>query len=586
MEIILQSSKPFRFLALVALITIGLGSCKSNQTSFSKTDKKSKEVKSEKEEIKLKNTFINANRFKIQGDVEKALIYFERCLEMDPTHGASLFEVARIKEGLRQHDEALQLAKKAVDVSPENRWYLSFYARLLDQQNMNQEAAVIYQKLIEHHPNQLGYYYELANNYLLIDDLEKAINVYNQIEEKIGVTDQISEQKQKLYLSLGEEEKAVEELKNLIAYYPRTAQYYGQLAGLYKQLGRKKEAIETYEKLQEFDPDNPLVKLSLYEYYLDGGENQKAYAVLRDAFGHPDLSIDTKIEVLLSYYTPSSKDEELRALVYDLCDSVIATHPEDPKGYAVAGDFYNRDQLLPEARDMFKKALELDQSRFMIWNELLFINAQLEDYDALIKDSEAAMELFPSQPSVYLYNGIGQLQKENYSDAVLAFEQGKGLVIQNPPLKVQFLANLGDAYQKLGKYQQSYLNYDQALEIEPENTYVLNNYAYFLSLNKTDLVKARQMAEFCVKKNPRSASYLDTYAWVLYQLKSYDLALENIKSAYQLGGNSSAEVIEHYGDILFQLNRVEEAVEKWKEAEKLESTDLLKKKIHNKTLEN
>ena len=586
MAITPQSIRTFRLLAVSVILFLGITGCKSNLTSVSNTDKKPNEVKSEKEEIKLKNTFINANRFKIKGDLETALVYFDRCLKIDPEHGASLFEVAQIKLNQRQHEEALSFAERAVEQDDSNRWYLAFYAHLLDQSNQNEKAAAVYSKLIEQNPNQIEYYYELANNYLLTNQLQKAIDTYNQIEDKVGVTDQISEQKQKLYLNLGKEEKAIEELKQLIAFNPKKAQYYGQLAGLYKQLGRKKDAIETYEKLQRFDPDNPLVQLSLYEYYLEGGENEKAYGMLRSAFGHPDLSIDTKVEVLLSYYSPSENDENLKALVYDLCDSVITTHPNDPKGFAVTGDFFNRDQKLEEARGMFRKALALDQSRFMIGNELLFINAQLQDYNALVNESEQAMELFPSQPSVYLYHGIGHMQNENYSEAVLAFEQGKGLVIQNNALKVQFLANLGDAYQKMGKYQQSYLNYDLALELEPNNTYVLNNYAYFLSLNNENLIKARQMAELCVKKNPKSSSYLDTYAWVLYQLKSYDLALEKIEEAYRMGGSKSAEVVEHYGDILFRLDRQSEALEKWKEANLLEESDQLKEKIRSKKLEN
>lgn len=581
--ITLQNIKQLFFLAVFS-ISVFLVSCAGPRKSVSNTDKSQKEVKSEKEEIKLKNTFMNANRFKIKEDFGTALVYFERCIKLDPNHSASLFEIAQLKEMQRLSAEALSYAKRAVDSSPDNRWYLAYYAYLLDRENKNKEAIEIYEKLVENHPFQLEYYYELANNYLLTDEYTKAIATYNQIEEKIGITEQISEQKHKLYLSLGKEDKAIQEIENLIAYYPNNANYYGQLANLYKQLGQKEKAIETYEKLQAFDPENPLVKLSLYEYYLDGGENDKAYAALREAFGHPDLSIDTKIEVLLSYYQSSAKDEKLKNLIYDLCDSVVATHPADPKGYAVSGDFFNRDNKLKEAREMFRKSVELDPSRFMVWNELLFINAQLSDFEALIAESEKAMELFPSQPSVYLYQGVGHLQLKNYSDAVLAFEQGKGLVVQNKPLKVQFLANLGDTYYQLEKPQQAYLNYDQALELDPNNLYVLNNYAYFLSLDNQNLVKARQMAEKCVKQNPNSASYLDTYAWVLYQLKSYDLALVNIEKAYNNGGNTSAEVVEHFGDILYQSGQKEQAVEKWKEAQQLESNPRLEQKINSQKL--
>lgn len=586
LEIIQQKIKNvFPFLVVIALTALFV-SCKSSEATAQKKDGQDPvgKLKTESDSIKFTNTFINANRFKITGDIEKAQVYFERCYKMNPLDGATLYELAQIYEVQNGKAAALEYVEKAVEVAPENMWYLSYKAYLLDEMGENAEAAIDYEKLAKNNPDQLEYYYNWANNLIFSDQLKQAVKVYDLIEEKMGITEEISLQKEKIYLNLNDNESAVKEVEKLIEYYPNSTKYYGELASLYKSIGEKEKAIETYEKLKKIDPDNPLVELSLSEYYFEGGEVEKAHKALRNAFGNETLDIDTKVQVILSFYENSAVDETLNALVYDLCDSIVTTHPEEAKGFALYGDIYNRDNRYKEAREMFVKSIALDNSRYMVWNEMLFIDAQLNDYDSLAAHSEKAMELFPSQPVVYLYNGIANLQLEDYDKAVLALEQGKSLVVNNPALEVQFYANLGDTYHQLKKYQQSYINYDKALSIDPSNTYVLNNYAYFLSLNNEQLEKAKTMIEKCLLTSPNSPSYLDTYAWVLYRMDRFDKALEMIDKAYLYGGKESGEVVEHYGDILYKLNRVEEAVAKWQEAFKLEENEGLKEKIQQRKI--
>ncbi len=123
------------------------------------------------------------------------------------------------------------------------------------------------------------------------------------------------------------------------------------------------------------------------------------------------------------------------------------------------------------------------------------------------------------------------------------------------------------------------------LKINPLNSIVLNNYAYYLSLRNENLEKAKQMAEKSVEVDPYNSNNLDTYAWVLYKLADYKNALEWIKKAYNNGGSSSGVVLEHYGDILYRLGDKKEALEYWKKAsEKKDFSEFLNKKINDKEL--
>jgi Tfp pilus assembly protein PilF len=103
------------------------------------------------------------------------------------------------------------------------------------------------------------------------------------------------------------------------------------------------------------------------------------------------------------------------------------------------------------------------------------------------------------------------------------------------------------------------------LKLDPNNVFVLNNYAYYLSLRKVKLDRAAQMAKLANELAPNQASFEDTYAWVLFQQGKYTDALQWIKKALE-HGNSSGELLEHYGDILFKAGNLEDALEQWKKA--------------------
>jgi len=114
---------------------------------------------------------------------------------------------------------------------------------------------------------------------------------------------------------------------------------------------------------------------------------------------------------------------------------------------------------------------------------------------------------------------------------------------------------------------------------------VMNNYAYYLSLEKLELKKAEKMSAKTVELEPKNSTYLDTYAWILYQQGSYSLAkfyieraIDNLSKEVEKG-----EVLEHYGDILWMSNQDEKALEMWqKSLDAGNKTDKLKLKIENK----
>ena len=140
---------------------------------------------------------------------------------------------------------------------------------------------------------------------------------------------------------------------------------------------------------------------------------------------------------------------------------------------------------------------------------------------------------------------------------------------ENMGLISNFYGQIGDIYYQIGEKEEMYKAYDEALKYNENNVFVLNNYSYFLTLDKTNLKKAERMAAQCIKLEPDNATYLDTYAWVFFMQGNYTLAKIYIENALSKDTEKSAELVDHYGDILFMSGDKEKAIEQWKKAKEM-----------------
>jgi tetratricopeptide (TPR) repeat protein len=69
-----------------------------------------------------------------------------------------------------------------------------------------------------------------------------------------------------------------------------------------------------------------------------------------------------------------------------------------------------------------------------------------------------------------------------------------------------------------------------------------------------------------IKAEPKNATYLDTYAWILFMQKRYSEARIYIDQTLQCDSDSSAVLLEHAGDIYYHVGDKEKAVTLWQQA--------------------
>ncbi|MDD5693765.1 MAG: tetratricopeptide repeat protein [Bacteroidales bacterium] len=526
--------------------------------------------------------FIDAKKEALLGNYIKAEAMFLSVIEKDPRRDAAYYELAQVYALQNNLTDAQTMAAKATELDPENQWYKVLLAELY-QRNQNYTQAIrLYDELTRIHPQNLEYRFQLAACYVYAGKFNDALSELDRIELKLGVTEEIVKQKEKLYLFLNKVDEAAAEVRKLIQANPGESRYYSWLAELYMSNGQPEKALAAYQMIAEKFPEDPYIHISLSDYYRKTGDREKAQEELKMGFSNPALDIDTKIQVMLAYYTMNELFEEVRPEAMELAQILIKTHPDNPKAYSMYADFLIRDRQFGEARDAFRKVISLDSSKFLVWESLLRVEAELEDYAAMKNESQRMIELFPVQPLGYLFNGVARMQLKDYQGAIESFKTGLGFVVVNNLLSSQFNAYLGDAYYQVQDIDAAFAYYDKTLQQDPNNSYVLNNYSYYLSLRKENLDKAAAMAQRATQLDPGNNANLDTYGWVLYVQKKYEEAEPWIKKAMDQGGMNDPVILEHYGDVLYQLGKTDEAIQYWKTAlEKGSGSEWLEKKVQD-----
>lgn len=540
----------------------------------------SAEMKIHREKQRLNNLFFDALKARITDSPDKALTLFSDYVKEDPGNDAAWFELSSIYFNRNDIVRSIECGEKAYRIAPANTYYSIALAQLYISNSQYNEAKEIYESLYKINPGNQEYALELANTLLLLDKPSDAIKIFDDLESVTGINEEFSMQKHKIYLALGKDKKALTELENLSAAFPTDTRLLALLAEFYILQGDEEKGLLTYRKIEEIEPENPYINISLADLYRKKNDFRSATAYLKKGFSNPYLDANTKVQIMMTYYSQTGEYEGMGEDIQELSGILAEVHPNEPRVLSLRGEMLMMDEKWEEALTTFRKVNELDPGKYQVWENILRLNAIIGNTEMLMSESSQAMDLFPVQPMPYYFNGYAGFLLKDYDKALKSLTTGVKFVLNDNQLASDFYSMAGDAYHALEKHPESFNAYESALKYNSENPAVLNNYAYYLSLLGQDLQKALTMAEKANGLSPDNPTYLDTWAWVLYRKGDYKEALEKIEKALALDNKPGGVEMEHYGDILFKLNRTKEAIEWWRKAKDTgEGSDKLELKI-------
>ena len=504
--------------------------------------------------------FSKGLELKYKDDVQGAIDNFENALKFMPDDAASMFELSEQYVKAGRVEDAFAIIKQAVELEPENKWYQMRLARFYRNFEQYDEFIQVYEGLTAKYPEDIDMLSELIEVYLIAGEYDSALNKLDLLEEQIGSNPLISEQRLEIYKRQGKTKLEIAALQEMIAQQPENTRYYHILAKVYMENKKEKEAVKLYEQIKSIDPNDPYINISLLEYYEQKGDLDKAFEEMIAAIGNKNLDFNTKANIYEYWFNKFQTSKDIDQQAFRAGNAFLEAYPDNKMGYLILSSYYlNRNEFEPCA-NMARKALAYDPVNYAAWQSLVWIDVSMNATDSLLVHATRALEFYPTQPYFYWFAGSACAMKKQDQEAVTYFERGRRFV-SDKNVMVDFDGMLGDLYNTLGDKEQSFQAYERVLANDPDKALVLNNYAYYLALDGSDLDKAKEMALHAVELEPNNAVYLDTYAWVLYLRGEYEAAETQMSKSIRLLSKPDKTYYQHYADILEKVNKLDKAEE-------------------------
>lgn len=530
--------------------------------------------------------FLEAMRLKEKKDYASAFGLLQHCLDIHPNAASAFYEVSQYYMFLRQVPQGQEALEKAVANAPDNYWYSQGLASLYQQQNELDKAVTLLEQMVVRFPAKQDPLFNLLDLYGRQEKYDEVISTLNRLEKRMGKNEQLSMEKFRIYLQMKDDKKAFQEIESLVQEYPMDMRYQVILGDVYLQNGKKQEAYDVYQKVLAAEPDNPMAIFSMASYYKQTGQEELYQQQLDTLLLNKKVTPDTKVGVMRQMIVENEQADKDSTQIIALFDRIMKQEQDDPQIPMLYAQYLLSKNMEAESVPVLEQVVDLDPTNKAARMMLVGAAVKKEDYKQIIKVCEPGIEATPDALEFYYYLAIAYNQAEKPDSVISICKRALEHTTADSKKEIvsDFYSILGDMYHTQKQMKEAYAAYDSALVYNPSNIGALNNYAYYLSVERRDLDKAEEMSYKTVKAEPNNATYLDTYAWILFEKGNYAEARIYIDNAMKSeGGDKSDVIVEHCGDIYYMTGDVDGALTYWKKALEMGSeSKTLKQKIEKK----
>jgi tetratricopeptide (TPR) repeat protein len=513
------------------------------------------------------NSIIDAVSKFNERDYAGASIILEEILKKYPENDAAHYYLGMCNVYLDKMPEAEKRLKKAVELDSTNFWYRSRLATYYMITKEPEMTVAIYEDLLKDFPKKTDIYFELIDLYLAQKQNEKALETLDQIETLFGKNEPTAMTRFQLLNQMGQAEQAYKNLEEFNKEYS-SAQVAVVLGDYQLQMYKDSLAIAYYDEALDLMPGYPAALVGKAEAYRLSRNYDKFFPVLTEFVKNENLIPIAKAEYVKALYTRSDPKFIMRYMpqMDVLLNSFVEAHPGDSTSLTTAGLYYYTTGRNDKAKECLKKTVELYPESLSASASYAELLAYLKDWAELSRFGREASEKFPQEPG-FIEMAVGADYNSGRIDDAISLAKTIVKTSAKDTSKLMYAYSiLGDMYHEKGDSKKAYQAYDKALKINPTYSPVLNNYAYFLSLEGKKLSKAAKMSKITVDKEPDNPTYLDTYGWILHLQGKSAEAKPLFKHAMLYGGKESAVILDHYAEVLYSLGEYDLAYMYWRQA--------------------
>lgn len=497
----------------------------------------------------------------IHSDTTKAVNAIEAIFKQDSNYAPALSLMSRLT---KSPTKAVNYSERAYLSDTTNRYYLEYYGDALIQAEQYDKAVPVFQKIVQK-STEPNHYRILA---ILLNNNKKsaeALAVLDTAMMRFGRMPWLGRMRQYYMLRLGKTLMAVSDAQQAIEEAPYLAENHIALAEIYAAMRRDSLAMASFKSAIAIDTLAVEPWLALGEYHQKNGNKAAYLAVLERLFASDKLPLKGKIEEWKSLSNDMQTYREYY-LQYDALIKRLYIH--NPESKEVAEHYAQhliRSGEVESALSLCKSLINPKSPEIEQYTRVIEIENYLNRPDSVGRYTDLALEKFPHNTDLLGLRAGLAMQKKEYDKAISLYEEALKHA-DNDTLRSSLMGSIGDVEHARDDMKRCYKAYNKALKYFADNTMVLNNYAYFLSLEERDLDRALNMSTRANALSENNSTYLDTMAWVLFKLGQYEQAKKVMQRALSLSRSQSYEYPLHYGDILNALGEEFMAKIYWRKA--------------------
>ena len=520
-----------------------------------------------------------------KGNLDAAFDLLQRCQELSPEAAETYYFLGEFYADMEQNEQALNAFRRACNLEPTNMTFLERMAYASIQAGAYGEGAEIMEQMYEADKSRQDLLETLYLLYMRQEDYGKAIATLDKLEAVDGPTERTTLAKCRIYIEQDNADAAISEMRQLAEHYPNDPTYRTLYANTLLVADHFDESYNVLQQILAEDAGNLRAQQVLRSYYIRQGDEAAADSVNHAILLNPKASIEDKVGQLRQIIIENEQQQGDSTVVLNLFNELL-TQPNPSADIAEMKAAYMQLKEMPRdsVQQAFAYVLQLSPEQASARLRLVQQAWEDEDDDAIISLCSEARQYNPEEMVFYYYQGMAYYRQEDKDNALEAFRNGINVINEQsiPEIVSDFYAVMGDLLYQKGRQTDAFAAYDSCLVWKEDNIGCLNNYAYYLSLLGERLDEAEQMSYRTVKAEPENATYLDTYAWILFRQERYAEAKIYIEQALR-DSLIDGVVKEHAGDIFALNGDIDKAMELWQQAQANDPDNkLLRRKIKRK----
>lgn len=505
-------------------------------------------------------------------DYAKSRTLLQPLAQAAPDNDAVQYYLGLDEAMLGRTEAAITHLRRAVELDPHNYWYKRRLADLYQAAGEDGMVVQMYESILSEFPEKTDVLYDLTSLYLKQEKLDKALEALADIEKVTGPDEQVARTRYDILQRQGKGEDAIRALEEFNDQFTSPS-ILSMMGDYYLAEYRDTLALSCYEEALGAQDDYVPALLGKSEVYRITRRYPEYFATIDSFIDNEGVPVEAK-GMYVGNLT-RSLDPKLISLHQDGFDAMVERlldrHPTDSTVLSTAGGYFYATGRQDRGLEYFGKSADLYPESLGQTVSCIQALVMAGQWEAVRDRSIAAFDRF-QELGFMEYLNMADFYLKDYDSVI---NNSRYLIAREPEnrdLVKRSWSQIGDMYHEKGDMKSAYKAYEKALRIDPSYVPVLNNYAYYLSLEGRRLKKAYTMSKKTVEAEPDNATYLDTFGWILH-LQGKDLeAKPFFKHAMLYGGKDSAVILDHYAEVLYALGEFDLAQVYWGQA-KAKNTD-------------